>query len=109
MNILHYTPGQKATIVLETVGPDGYRMDSLETPQVAHIWNPALKLIDGYAGPMIPISTGLYVFYYTIPTGASAVGSYLIDVTYIDPVTSMNQEIIYQLIVNAPYGIYSAM
>jgi len=108
MNTLYYTPGQTATVVLETVGSDGYRMDTPETPKVAHIWDPSLQLIDGYAGDMIQVSTGLYVFYYTIPKGATAVGSYLMDVTYLDPVTSTAQEIIYQLIVNAPYGIYSA-
>ena len=108
INTLYYTPGQKATVVLETVGVDGYRMDSPEIPKVAHIWNPALELIDGYAGDMTQVSTGLYVFYYTIPTGASAVGSYLIDVTHLDPISSAAQETIYQLIVNAPYGIYSA-
>ena len=108
MNTLYYTPGQKATVVLETVGADGYRMDSPQIPTVAHIWDPSLQLIDGYAGDMTQVSTGLYVFYYEIPKGAAAVGSYLIDVTYLDPVTSGAQEIIYQLIVNAPYGIYSA-
>jgi hypothetical protein len=109
MNTLQYTPGQKASIVLETTGPDGYRMDCSELPRVANIWNPALELIDGYTGPMVQVATGLYVSYFTIPTGASAVGSYLVDVTYIDPFTLAVQEIIYQLVVSAPYGIYSAV
>lgn len=109
MTVLSYTPGQKATIILETFGTDGYRMDCPDLPIVANIFGPDFMPIDGYGGNMTQISTGLYGFYYTIPTGAAAVGSYILDVTYIDPITLGNKELIYQLLVNAPYGIYSAV
>jgi hypothetical protein len=104
MEILNYTPGQKATLFLETVNADGYRTNASEIPFVSRVILPDLTLSLGFPLEMDQLDVGLYTFQFTLPTGASAVGSYLLDVVYINP--SSNNEIIkgYQIICSAPYG-----
>ena len=113
VQILSYSPGQVATIFLEVT--DGYsnvRMDSLITPSIERIFYPDLSLADGYPQDMTRLDVGLYVFQLTLPSGASAVGSYLIDVIYRSPITAGGDPgddvnyAAYQIIVNAPFGNY---
>ncbi len=115
MQILNYFPGQIATIFLEVT--DGYnhvRLDSTTTPKVMQVIYPDLSLASGFPQNMTKIDSGLYTFQFTIPTGASSVGSYLLDVQYTSPLTQGGDSgndlsrKIYQLIVNAPFGLYSA-
>lgn len=111
--VLSYSPGQTATIFLEVT--DGYsnvRVDSTTTPVVNRIFMPDLTLMDGYVQDMTRIDTGLYTFQFVLPTGASAVGSYLVDVIYNSPFTAGGNSgddinyAAYQIIVNAPFGNY---
>ena len=110
MQILNYTPGALATIFLEI--NDGYestRIDAFSDPIVTNILLPNLTNdgYDGYQIAMTHIDAGLYVFQYQIPSGASAVGSYLIDISYIHPTTFVIKKQAFQLVVSAPFGIYS--
>ena len=111
--VLSYFPGQTATIFLEVT--DGYsnvRIDSVTTPVISRILLPDLSLRDGYAQYMTRIDVGLYTFQFTLPTGAAAVGSYLVDVIYRSPFTSGGDSgndisyAAYQVIVNSPFGNY---
>lgn len=108
MQVLSYFPGQQARLFLETFGSDGYRADGYLAPTVTHIYKPDFTLMDGYAHVMTKLSTGLYYYSFTLPTGAASIGNYLVDITYLDPITSMLHEIAYQIIVTAPYGNFSA-
>jgi hypothetical protein len=125
--VLQYSPGQTVTIILETlfdsgsidgyrsdgynVGfgpPDGYGADGYYSlPIVARIILPSLTNVSGYPQKMIRIDTGLYYFQFTLPTGASAVGSYIVDITYINPNTENFAQTFYQVICSAPFGMYS--
>lgn len=102
--VLSYFPGQQVTVFLETKTIDGYRMDSPTTPMVVRIIFPGLTLAANYPAAMDQIDTGLYYAQFTIPTGAEAVGSYLVDVSYTNPSTSITNTEIYQIVVTAPYG-----
>jgi len=110
---LYYFPGQKATIFLETLDSnlqraDGYLpYDGYMTPVITRVVFPDLSLAAGFPQSMVKLDTGLYYFQFTLPVGATAVGSYLVDVTYNGPGTSNFYTKIYQLIVNAPFGNYS--
>ena len=109
MQQLYYSPGQKVTLYLEVT--DGYynrRFDSLVEPTISKIIFPDLSLADGFPQSMTKIGTGLYNFQYILPTGAASVGSYFVDGYYSNPVDGYLSSIGYQVIVTAPYGIYSA-
>lgn len=106
MQTLNYTPGQTATVILEV--NDGYsnvRQDSLTTPVVLQIFKPDLSLMDGYVQEMTRLDTGLYIFKFVLPSGASAVGSYIVDISYTDP-DGYDSSSTVQILVNAPYGQY---
>ena len=103
-NILSYFPGQQATIFLETFDGYGARADGYALPVVSRVILPSFALAAGYPLPMTRLSTGLYYATYTIPTGAVGMGSYLMDVAFINPQNSLVNNTAYQLIVKAPFG-----
>lgn len=104
MQTLSYSPGQVATIFLEiTDGYSNVRQDSLTTPLVMRIFKPDLTYMDGYIQEMDRIDVGLYTFKFTLPSGAAAVGSYLVDVAYTDP-DGFNSNVAYQILVNSQFG-----
>ncbi len=106
--ILSYFPGQKATIYLEIKDGYGTRIDAPALPIVSRIIFPALTLATGYPQPMIHLDTGLYYYQFVLPTGAVSVGSYLVDVSYINPNNLAVNSETYQIIITAPYGNFSA-
>lgn len=104
--ILYHSPGQTVTILLETL--DGYiRADSATIPNVNSILFPNLTGAAGYPKPMTRISTGLYIFSFTLPQGATAVGTYIADVSWVDPATASPAQTYYQIVVTAPFGNYT--
>lgn len=117
-------PGNQVTIVWESLLADGYRSDGYNAafgpadgyddvdgyynlPVVERILFPSLATASGYPQKFARIDNGLYYFQFTLPTGASAVGSYIVDFQYINPSTSNISETYAQVIVLAPYGQYS--
>jgi len=116
--ILSYFPGQTATVFLETKNSDGYYMDGsysdgyaidgYESPVIQRIIYPDFTLDGYYPQPMTQLSTGLYCFKFILPFGATSVGSYFVDIAYREPNTYSVKFQSYQVIVNAPFGLYSA-
>lgn len=106
MQILFYNPGQEITFFLETL--DGYtRSDCISLPIINSITYPDLTVSsDGYT--MANLSTGIYYFKFTLPKGYTAIGSYLFDVSYIEPGTLYPKNSLYQIVVKAPYGNFGA-
>ena len=109
MQTLQYTPGQLATIFLETVDDTGARADGYMMPSVNRIILPSLSLDSTFPKNMIKLDTGLYYIQYTIPSGAVGVGSYLVDIMFTDPSTMVFKNIATQIVVLAPFGSYSAV
>jgi hypothetical protein len=105
---LNFFPGQKAAVFLETVDGYGARTDSPTLPVVSRIVFPNLTLAGGYPQNMVKLDTGLYYFTFILPSGAAAVGSYLVDVTFTNPANNETNSAAYQVIVSAPFGNYSA-
>ena len=109
MHILYYTPGQKATMMLETFGSDGYRANCSSLPIVHKIYLPDLSLdgytVDGYVLPTFSnVDVGLYRLQYTLPKGSASIGSYLIEASYLHPTTQIPRQELFQLICSAPFG-----
>ena len=106
--ILSFFPGQQVTIFLEIKDGYGSRVSAPSLPSISKIIFPSLTLAANYPQDMEQIETGLYYYQFTLPTGAAAVGSYLIDVSYINPENNAVNNQLYHVIVNAPFGNFSA-
>lgn len=104
--ILFHSPGQNVTLVLETL--DGYtRTDSPSLPSITRIIFPNLTLAASYPQPMVRLSTGLYKYNFTLPSGGvTAIGTYIVDVTWQDPHTGGYAQSYFQIVVTAASGNY---
>jgi hypothetical protein len=102
--ILNYTPGQVVTFYQEV--KDGYdqRTNDGYTPVVTRIILPCLTLSTGYPVDMTYVDVGLYYFQFQLPGGAASVGTYFIDIVYMNPDTQLLVNDSRQVIVTAPYG-----
>jgi hypothetical protein len=107
-DILSYTPGQLVTFYKEV--KDGYdqRTDDGYIPVVARVIYPGLTLAPGYPLNMVRVDVGLYYFQLTLPSGASAIGTYFVDIIFLDPNTGQLSNDSRQIVVTAPYGNYAA-
>lgn len=102
--VFYYSPGQFVTIVLETFNATGSREDSSSLPLVTRVILPSLTLAANYPQEMIKLDTGLYYYKFILPTGATSIGTYIVDVSYIDPVSSEIKNVAYQVVVTAVTG-----
>lgn len=110
--VFYHSPGQSVTIVLETLSVAGSREDSPSLPIVNRIIFPALTLAANYPQVMVKIDTGLYYYKFILPTGSTAIGTYIIDISYVDPAISALKSIAYQVVVTATagnFGVNSAI
>jgi hypothetical protein len=107
MYIFYYSPGKTVTVFLETIDSGGQRADSGTLPFVSRIIYPDFSLSAGLPQNMVQLDVGLYYFQFTLPQSGNATGSYLVDVTYVDPADSITKQTLYQVIVNTPFGTYS--
>lgn len=105
---LYYFPGQKATVFLETLNASGARADGYTAPDgypsITRVIFPDLSLAANFPQNMVKLDVGLYFFQFTLPTGATSVGSYLVDGYYNLPGTANYTRPLWQIIVTAPFG-----
>lgn len=102
--VLNYTPGQQVTIFQEVKDGYGVRTDDGYVPVVTRVVFPGFTLATGYPQSMTRLDKGLYYFQFTLPLGAASVGSYLVDITYLNPVNGFLNTDTYQVVVTAPFG-----
>lgn len=67
---------------------------------------PNVTVAAGFPKVMTKISTGLYQSKFQLPTGGSAVGSYVVQVDYTDPVGNSKNEIV-EVVCTAPFANFS--
>lgn len=104
--VLYHSPGQKASIFLETLDSTGVRADGY-VPVVTRVIFPDLSLAADFPQEMVKLDTGLYFFQFTLPYNGGSIGSYLVDILYNKPNTSNYFNALYQIVVSAPFGNYS--
>lgn len=102
--VFYHSPGQSVTIVLETLAVTGNREDSPSLPIVERIITPALTLAANYPQTMHKLDTGLYYYKFILPTGPTAIGTYIVDVSYVDPAISATKSLAFQVVVTATAG-----
>lgn len=106
--VLSYMPGQTVTVVQQVLNSDGYRADGYLPPVVARVVVPGFTLSTGtYPIFMTKLDTGLYAYNFTLPSGAVAVGTYIVDIYWYHPTTNFLQQDFVQVNVTAPFGIYN--
>ncbi len=107
--VLNHAPGQGVSIVFEILDASGIRADGYgsTTPTINKVIFPNLSLATGYPTSMTKIATGLYIYKFTLPSTASAVGTYIVDLSYYDPDTTNLKQTFIQVVCSAPYGQYS--
>jgi hypothetical protein len=107
MQVISANPGTRTSIVLETkmLGAS-LRSDPDVLPMVLRVVAPDhTTLIGGYPLPMTRLDVGLFVLDIQIPTGATAIGSFIVDVVY--KMSGIDYSEVYQVVVNAPYANFS--
>jgi hypothetical protein len=105
--ILFQSPGQTVTIVFETLDGYGSRSDGYSIPVITRVIFPSLALASGYPQTMTRLDVGLYTFQLTLPTMASAIGTYIVDIAYQNPETGLPEQTFGQIVCTAPYGQYT--
>jgi hypothetical protein len=128
LKILFCLPGQLATVALTTVDGYGERADgyydgyfpgwynggynnfvsAIVPPWITRIVFPDLSLSSGFPQSMVKLDTGFYYYQFTLPTGATASGSYFIDISYLDPASGLILQTLYQLLCVPIFGQYGA-
>lgn len=113
--VLSYFPGQVVTVWTQTLdGYTGLRADPVTYPVVNRIILPGFTLAACYPQSMNRFDVGLYYTQFQVPTGAAAIGSYLIDVSWptidqLDGYSGGTSYALYELIVTAPYGNFGTV
>ena len=102
----NYNPGQLVTFFQEVL--DGYhqRTDDGYIPVVTRIIVPGFTLATGYPQSMTRLDVGLYYFQFLLPNGAISVGTYFVDIIYMDPDSGLLVNASRQIVVTAPFGQY---
>jgi hypothetical protein len=107
MDTLFYSPGQVVTLYLETKDGYGVREDTNYLPYASRLLLPSFITSTNFPQNMTRIDTGLYYIQFTLPSGGASVGTYLLDIVYLDILSGLNLIKSYQIIVTAPFGLYS--
>ena len=102
--VLNYTPGQKVTVFQEIKNANGVRVDDGYVPVVSRLIFPDFTLSTGYPIAMNQLDTGLYYHQFNLPTGGAAIGTYLLEIVFMNPDNSLLNTNTYQIVVTAPFG-----
>ena len=100
-------PGQSVSLVVQTEGLDGYRMDGY-TPVITSVYFPDRSQAQGFPQDMVRLETGLYVYELVVPTGIMSLGTFIASVFYIQPGTSRPVWQVFSINVARPFGNSSA-
>lgn len=106
LTVLQYTPGAQVTVLLQILNTSGVREDGYATPSVQHVFMPDLTESSLYPLDMARLSTGLYYHRFMLPTGATAIGTYIVDLKWTDADDNPSQDVV-QVICAATAGSFS--
>jgi hypothetical protein len=96
-------PGQTVIVVVQVTDSNGQRVDGY-VPQIDFVVLPSGSQFSGYPENMINESLGLYTAAIVIPSGISAVGTYLVSASWIHPNTGLSQYEVFLINAALPFG-----
>lgn len=97
-------PGQTVTIAVQVVDTDGVLHDGYQAPTVDFIQMPSGSNAAGYPIAMTEVTLGIWKHSFTIPSGLSGVGSYVISCSWPHPNSALFQNELFILHVSLPFG-----
>ena len=77
-------PGQTVGLVVEVLDGYGTRVDGY-APSLNSVFSPSNTALTGFSSTMTKLSTGLYRANLTLPSGSSAIGTYVASASWTDP------------------------
>lgn len=99
-------PGQSVGIVNQVLDANGERVDGY-IPQIDYVINPSGTMQSGFPANMTKESTGVYSLNVNIPSGITAVGTYIVSTSWTKPGTALTQYKVYLINVHLPFGVSS--
>jgi hypothetical protein len=100
---LSANPGQTVTIAVEVKNSGGQRVDGY-VPQVDFVDTPSGLPMSGYPDNMVRLSEGLYTAAIVIPSGLTAVGTYVVSASWVHPNTGLTQYEAFLINAALPFG-----
>lgn len=100
---LFANPNQTVILAVQTLNSDGVRTDGY-IPTIGFVLNPSGVGLSGYPIAMTAVSTGLYNYGVSIPSGSVAVGTYIASITWTHPTTGYTQAEVFLISVALPFG-----
>ncbi len=101
MFIINANPNQTISIVAFSTDGYGYAADGYQTASLDYVRLPSGGLAAGYPQAMTRLSLGTYSISITLP---SAIGTYMVDTSYADPVSGQLKNDLYLINVSRPFG-----
>lgn len=101
---LSANPGQTVTIAIQVVDGGGVLHDGYQAPTVDFIQMPSGSNAAGYPIAMSEITKGIWQHAFTIPSGLTAVGSYVVSCSWPHPDSGLFQNELFIINVALPFG-----
>lgn len=96
--VLYTAPKKTLTVAFEILNAAGMRANSSSTPVVEKIYAQDFSLVGGYPKNMIQVGVGLYSFDFVTVAGPSALGTYIVDLSWSNPDTNLMNQTAIQVI-----------
>jgi len=104
---LFANPGQTISLAVQTLDGYGERVDGY-IPQVMSVYFPDRSLSQGFPMTMVHLETGLYVYDLSIPSGMTALGTFVASTLYLQAGTMAPVWNTFTINVARPFGNSSA-
>ena len=96
-------PGKTVAITTQVLDTSGERVDGY-IPQIDYVITPSGSMSSGFPANMTKVAIGLYSSNITIPSGSSAVGTYIVSISWTRPGTSQTQYEVHLINAFLPFG-----
>lgn len=97
------TPGQSVGISVEVLDVNGERVDGY-IPQIDYVINPLNVMQNGFPLNMTNRAVGVYNSNITIPSGVTAIGTYIASVSWSRPGRALTQYQVFLISISLPLG-----
>jgi len=100
-------PGQTIILAVEVLDSNGSRVDGY-IPTLDSVLDPSGTALSGFPDAMTRLSLGLYNLGVSIPSGITAIGTYIASASWEHPDTGFTQYDLFLINVALPFGTASA-
>jgi len=100
-------PGQTIILAVEVLNNNNSRVDGY-TPTLDFVLDPSGTALSGFPDAMTNISIGLFNLGVSIPSGITAIGTYIASASWVHPDTGFTQYGLFLINVALPFGTASA-